>query len=128
MNVQLTLVVSDITGLTGLRILRDIVAGQRDPQRLAQHRDRRCQASEADIVAALTGNYRPEHVFMLQQNLELCDAVHHHLRACDTAIGAELARLTAALAPRSTPLPADHRRRAPRRTNRSSTCAPRCIN
>jgi transposase len=114
MNVQLTLVVSDITGLTGLRILRNIVAGQRDPHRLAQHRDRRCQASEADIVAALTGNYRPEHVFMLQQNLELFDAVHHHLRACDTAIEAELAQLTAPLTPRSTPLPADHRRRAPR--------------
>jgi hypothetical protein len=69
MNVQLPLVVSDITGVTGLRILRDIVAGHRDPRHLAQHRDYRCHASEAEIVAALTGNYRPEHVFVLQQNL-----------------------------------------------------------
>jgi hypothetical protein len=61
------LVVSDITGVTGLRILRDIVAGHRDPQQLAQHRDYRCRASEAEIVAALTGNYRAEQVFVLQQ-------------------------------------------------------------
>ena len=58
MNVQLPLVVSDITGVTGLRILRDIVAGQRDPQHLAQHRDVRCRASEAELIAALRGNYR----------------------------------------------------------------------
>ena len=55
MNVQLPLVVSDITGVTGLRILRDIVAGRTDPHALAQHRDYRCHASEAEIVAALTG-------------------------------------------------------------------------
>ena len=79
MNVQLPLVVSDITGVTGLRILRDIVAGQRDPQHLAQHRDVRCHASEAEIVAALRGNYRPEHVFVLQQNLELFDTYQQQL-------------------------------------------------
>ena len=55
MNVQLPLAVSNITGVTGLRILRDIVAGQRDPQHLVQHRDDRCHASKAEIVAALTG-------------------------------------------------------------------------
>ena len=70
MNVQLPLVVSDITGVTGLRILRDIVAGRTDPHALAQHRDYRCHASETEIAAALTGNYRPEHVFGLRQNLE----------------------------------------------------------
>ena len=74
MNLQLPLVISDITGVTGLRILRDIVAGQTDPRTLAQHRDHRCQASEAEITAALTGHYRPEHVFVLQQNLALFEA------------------------------------------------------
>jgi hypothetical protein len=78
MNVQLPLVVSDITGITGLRILRDIVAGRTDPHALAQHRDYRCHASEAEIVAALTGNYRPEHVFGLRQNLEAFDHVQQH--------------------------------------------------
>ena len=79
---QLPLVVSDITGETGLRILRDSVAGHRDPHQLAQHRNYRCRASEAEIVAALTGNYREEHVFVLQQNLELFDAYQRQDAAC----------------------------------------------
>ncbi len=67
MNLRLPLVVSDITAVTGLRILRDIVAGHRDPEHLAHHRDHRCRASKAEIVAALTGHYRPEHLFVLRQ-------------------------------------------------------------
>ena len=114
MNVQLPLVVSDITGVTGLRILRDIVAGQRDPAVLAQHRDYRCKASGAAIVAALTGNYRAEHVFVLQQNLELFDVYQQHLAGCDTAIAAHLAALTAAARPAPTPLPAARPRHRPR--------------
>jgi len=113
MNVQLPLVVSDITGVTGLRILRDIVAGRRDPQQLAQHRDPRCRASIAELVAALTGNYRPEHVFVLQQNLELYDVYQQQLAACDTAIEAHLAHLTASMAPAPTPLPPARRRHTP---------------
>jgi len=105
MNLQLTLVVSDITGVTGLRILRDIVAGRRDPQQLAQHRDRRCHASAAEIAAALTGNYRDEHVFALQQHLALFDACHTQLTACDAAIEQQVQRLAAAVAPPATPLP-----------------------
>jgi transposase len=114
MNVQLPLVVSDITGVTGLRILRDIVAGHRDPQQLAQHRDYRCHASEAEIVAALTGHYRAEHVFVLQQNLELFDTYQQQLTACDGAIAAHLAHLTATLAPSTTPLPPARRAQKPR--------------
>src|SRR5438876_1004754 len=83
MNLQLPIVISDITGVTGLRILRDIIAGQTDPHALAQHRDHRCQASEAEITAALTGHYRPEHVFVLHQNLG----------RTDTALGAFYRRL-----------------------------------
>jgi transposase len=117
MNVQLPLVVSDITGVTGLRILRDIVAGQRDPQHLAQHRDYRCHASETEIVAALTGNYRAEHVFVLQQNLELFDRYQAQLAACDTAIEAHLAHLTATTAAPTAPLPPPARRRQKPREN-----------
>jgi transposase len=117
MNVQLPLVISDITGVTGLRILRDIVAGQRDPVHLAQHRDDRCRASEAEIVAALTGNYRPEHLFVLQQNLELFDAYQRQLTACDTAIEAQLTRLTATASTPSTPLPPPRRRPKAREKN-----------
>jgi hypothetical protein len=90
MSPQLPLVVSDITGVTGLRILRHIVAGRRDPQQLAEHRDHRCHTSKADIVAALTGHYRPEHLFVLQQNLELFDTCQAQFGACDRAIEAHL--------------------------------------
>lgn len=114
MNVQLPLVVSDITGVTGLRILRDIVAGRTDPQALAQHRDYRCHASEAEIVAALTGNYRPEHVFCLRQNLEAFDHIQQQLAACDTVIEAHLQMLAAHATRATTPLPAARRRQKPR--------------
>ena len=124
MNLQLPLVVSDITGVTGLRILRDIVGGQRDPHRLAEHRDYRCKASKAEIVAALTGNYRPEHVFVLQQNLALFDACQTQMAGCDRAIEDHLHQLTgdqpvpaAALpAPRVTKKPADNEPRFELRT------------
>ncbi len=105
MNLQLPLVVSDITGVTGLRILRDIVAGQRDPERLAAHRDYRCRASKAEIVAALTGHYRPEHLFALQQNLESFDLCQTQLAACDRVIETHVQTLTARLAAPSASLP-----------------------
>jgi transposase len=66
MNVQLPQVVSDITGQTGLAIIRAIVAGERDPQVLARLRHGRCQRSEAEIAKALSGHYRAEHVFALK--------------------------------------------------------------
>lgn len=114
MNLQLPLVISNITGVTGLRILRDIVAGRRDPHALAQHRDYRCKASEADIIAALTGHYQPEHVFVLQQNLELFDAFQRQIAACDLAIEAHLQKLTAESSAPTTALPTPRRRYNPR--------------
>jgi transposase len=114
MNLQLPLVVSDITGVTGLRILRDIVAGQRDPQRLAEYRDPRCRASKPQIIAALTGNYRPEHVFVLTQNLELYDACQAQMAACDRAIETHVQTLTAPRPAPSTPLPAPRVTKKPR--------------
>jgi transposase len=114
MNLQLPLVVSDITGVTGLRILRDIVAGHRDPQQLAEHRDHRCRASKTEIIAALTGHYRPEHLFVLQQNLELFDACQAQLAACDRAIDAHIQTLTAHAATPATPLPAPRVTKKPR--------------
>jgi transposase len=114
MNLQLPVVLSDITGVTGLHIVRDIVAGQTDPAALAQHRDVRCQASEADIIAALTGHYRPEHIFVLRQNLELFDMYHHQLATCDAAIEAHLATLAAQAPPPAGPLPAPRTKAKPK--------------
>jgi transposase len=113
MNVQLMRVVSDIAGTTGMKIIRDIVAGRRDPQGLATHRDPRCHASEAEIAAALTGNYRAEHVFVLTQELALYDAHHAQLAACDAAIEAYLAVLTQHRPPPAAPLPPARGRRRP---------------
>lgn len=99
MNLQLHVVISDIGGATGLRILRDIVDGQTDPRHLARHRDARCQASEAEIAAALTGHYRPEHLFVLRQNLELYDALQRQIESCDTQIEAHLKALATSTTP-----------------------------
>ena len=86
MNLQLHNVISDITGVTGMRILRDIVAGVTDPAALAAHRDYRCRASEEEIAASLTGNYRAEHLFALRQNLELFDTIQRQIQDCDGEI------------------------------------------
>jgi transposase len=93
MNLQLHAAISDISGATGLRILREIAAGETDAVRLARHRDGRCQSTEAEIVAALTGHYRPEHVFALRQHLEIYDALQGLLRGCDVEIEALLTEL-----------------------------------
>ena len=69
MNLKLHHVLSDITGVTGMAIVRDILAGVRDPYRLTAHRHGGCKASEQEIIAALT-NYRVEHLFALPQNFE----------------------------------------------------------
>jgi len=91
MNLKLSSVVTDITGPTGMQIRRAILEGERDPQVLADLRDHRCHKSPADIAKALTGNYQPEHLFLLRQSLELYDVYTDKLAACDAAIEAEYA-------------------------------------
>jgi transposase len=93
MNVQLTQAVSDITGVTGLAIIREIVAGQRNPHALASLRQPTCKKSEAEIAKALTGNYRPEHVFALKQALALYDFYTEQISACDVEIERQFANL-----------------------------------
>jgi hypothetical protein len=88
MNVKLTEVVADITGLTGMKIIKDILRGVRDPQRLAKHRNERCKASEAQIAAALHGNWRKEHLFELKQAVAMYEFYHKQIRACDVEIEA----------------------------------------
>lgn len=115
MNVQLHTVLSDITGVTGVAILREIVAGERDPARLARHRDYRCRASEEQIVGALTGHYRDEHVFALRQALECYDFYQRQLQECDRLIEqrlSELARTQDAAAAELPPPRRKHTQRA----------------
>ena len=94
MNLQLHHVISDITGETGMRIIRAIVKGERDPDILAEHRDRRCKSSIDDIKSALTGNYRVEHLFSLKQSLELYDYFQEKIQACDDEIEKKMAKFS----------------------------------
>jgi transposase len=91
MNLQLANVVSDITGATGMRIIRAILDGQRDPLVLAGLRDRRCKNSESTIARSLHGNFRPEHLFSLKQAVDLYEFYQGQIAECDRQILHQLA-------------------------------------
>jgi hypothetical protein len=76
-----------------MAIVRAILAGVRDPIRLAAHRHGGCKASEQEIIAALTGHYRSEHLFALRQNFEAFEFYQQQIVDCDQAIDAHLANL-----------------------------------
>lgn len=86
MNLQLHHVISDITGVTGMKIVRTILAGERNPHKLAELRDQKCANSKETIAKALTGNYREEHLFSLKQAVELYDFYHQKIQECDQEI------------------------------------------
>jgi transposase len=99
MNLKLSLVLSDITGVAGQAIVRAVVAGEREPEHLAEFRASNCNASVQQIVKALTGTWQPEQLFILQQALSLFDHYSERLAACD----AELERMLAAMESRGEP-------------------------
>jgi transposase len=86
MNIQLTQAVTDVTGQTGRKIIRAIVAGLRDPEQLASLRDPGCKHSEEEIAKALTGTWREEHLYVLKQSLELYDFYTVKIEECDAEI------------------------------------------
>ena len=86
MNIQLSQVLSDVTGETGQAIIRSIVAGERNPEKLAALRNFRCKKSEEEIGKALTGTWRQEHLFILEQSLAFYDFYTAQLNACDAEI------------------------------------------
>lgn len=92
MNVLLHNVVTDITGKTGMRIIKAIIAGERDPQALARHRDERCRNSAQTIAKALVGNYREEHLFALRQAVELYETYQAKVAECEAALLSYLGR------------------------------------
>ena len=94
MNVRLDSVISDITGKTGERILRAIVAGERDPERLASFRDSRIRASADMLTASLQGTWRDEHLFTLEQAMQRCDFLKLQIEDCEARIMAEIEQLT----------------------------------
>ena len=90
MNLHLHHVISDITGVTGLAIIEAILAGERDRKKLAEHRNHHIKCSEETIMKALEGDYRREHLFVLQQSLNSWKYAHKQIEECD----AELEYLT----------------------------------
>lgn len=93
MNVQVHRAVTDLTGTTGMAIVRAIVAGERDPARLAMHRDRRCHKSVEAIAQYLTGTWREEHLFNLAAALRLYDALQDMIASYETQLLAQLEAL-----------------------------------
>lgn len=93
MNLKLTRVLGDVTGVTGLKVIRAILAGERDPERLAKLRDRRCQHTVAEIALALDGRYRPEHLLELRSCLTLWEQYQQVIATVDEAIATQLRAL-----------------------------------
>lgn len=91
MNVQVHKVLSDITGQSGMRIVRAIVAGERDREKLASLCHSGIKCTQAQVARALEGNYRAEHVFALGQALEAHDFFQRQLEAADRALEAQIA-------------------------------------
>lgn len=90
MNIKLSTAVSDIGGISGMDIIRAIVAGERDPIKLAMHRNQRCKKPEQMFVDALSGNFQKEHLFSLKQAVDLFDFANNQLKECDQQILSEL--------------------------------------
>jgi transposase len=93
MNVQVHRAVTDLTGVTGLAIVRAIVAGEHDPVRLAEHRDRRCGKSVQEIAKYLKGTWREEHLFNLASSLRLFDAIEEMIASYDARLLKEVEAL-----------------------------------
>lgn len=96
MNVQVHHVLTDITGVTGTAIVEAIIAGERDPRKLARHRDKRVKATEATLIEALRGDYRAEHLFCLQQAYEAYQFIGRQILAVDQRLNEQLAQLAPA--------------------------------
>jgi hypothetical protein len=105
MNVQLHQVLSDVTGVSGLRIIEAILAGERDVVRLAGLADRRVRASQATIEKALRGDYRVEQLFLLQSALDLYQTYEQKIHLCDEQIIAQLAKLPSRVDLKQKPVP-----------------------
>lgn len=114
MNVQLHKVISDISGVTGLRIIQAIVDGERDRQKLAALKDPRIRSGADRIAKALDGDYRQEHLFALRQALGTYRFYQQQIAECDKQIEAYLGGLESRVDPSQTPPPPKSGRKSPR--------------
>jgi transposase len=116
MNLQIQHVISDITGVTGLAIIDAILAGERDPDKLAQLREPSLQASPEAIRQSLIGDWRREHIFVLGQARKLYQSYCEQIGACDREIEALLGQLPPRADPRDLPPPDPSARKKKRTT------------
>ena len=105
MNLQLHKVLSNVTGVTGMNIIRAIIAGERDPEKLALMREHGVKNTPETIAKALEGDYRQEHLFALKQAVELYDFYQRQIEACDREIERYLHTFEAKVDPVQNPLP-----------------------
>lgn len=117
MNLKLSKVLTDITGVSGMAIIEHLLNGERNPQVLAQFRDHRCKRSVEEIAKALTGDYRDEHLFVLRQALEGYRFVHTQLQGCDREIEARLRAMNTQVDASQTPPPPRPKTSRSRRPN-----------
>lgn len=111
MNIQLQHVLSDLTGVTGMAIIRAILAGERDGVTLAQLKDPRVKSSHERIAKALEADWRSEHLFALKQAVELYDVYQQKITECDQMIQQELDQYAPKVDPTITPAPPSKKRR-----------------
>jgi transposase len=105
MNIQLHHVISDLTGRTGLAIVDAILAGERDPQKLAALRNARIKADAATIVKSLCGDWKEEHLFTLGQARAIYAHYQQMVSECDTQIASHLRRFESRVDLAKEPLP-----------------------
>lgn len=117
MNLHLHVVLSDVAGVSGMKILRAIVAGERDPVRLASLADAQVRASREEIAQALSGHYTGEHLFVLGQALELFDVFQAKIRDCDAQLAIHLSRFEGKAGAGAPPSNPKRSRRGSRRKN-----------
>lgn len=106
MNVQLSHVLSDISGMSGMAIIEAIIAGQRDPVALAALASRRVKSSKDEIAKALVGDWREEHLFCLAQAHQMYHKYQADIAQCDERLATELEKLPDKVDPNVEPLPA----------------------
>ena len=105
MNVQLHQVLSDLTGVSGLRIIEAILAGERDVKTLAGLADRRVRATQEQMAKAMRGDYRAEHLFVLQSAFDLYQVYERKIHLCDEQIIAQLATMPSRVDLKAKPVP-----------------------
>jgi transposase len=117
MNVSLHLAISDVTGVTGLRILTKILQGERDPEALAALRDPRVKCTKEKLIKALTGDYRAEHLFALKQALDFYLVYQEKIAECDGEIAAHMATLESKLPANAPAMPPSTKKKSKPRRN-----------